>query len=80
MADPGAMRGGMARKRAEWLPNGSDFRELARPWKALSFAIGMAWLLYGALTYGIADWDVGISIAMGGLTYLLASFKCLLRG
>jgi len=32
----------------------------------------MTWLLFGALNYGIADWDVGISVLMGGLTYLLA--------
>jgi len=72
----------MATAWTEWLPDGSDFRELARPWKALSFAIGMAWLLYGALTYGIADWDVGISIAMGSLTYLLApwSVRTILTG
>ena len=32
----------------------------------------MTWLLYGALYYGIADWDVGVTLLMGGLTYLLA--------
>ena len=36
--------------------------ELLRPWKLLSFTIGMAWLIYGALNYGISDWDVGIGI------------------
>ena len=61
--------------RTEWLPDRSDLRELARPWKVLSFAIGMAWLLYGALNYGIADWDVGISVLMGSFTYLLAPWS-----
>lgn len=53
-------------------PGRADLRELARPWKLLSFAAGMAWLLYGALNYGIGDWDVGDSLLMGGLTYLTA--------
>jgi len=46
--------------------------ELCRPWKLFSLAVGMAWLLYGAYNYGISDWDVGISLIMGGLTYLCA--------
>lgn len=32
----------------------------------------MSWLLYGATHYHIGDWDVGISLLMGGLTYLTA--------
>lgn len=35
----------------------------------------MAWLFYGASTYGISDWDVGISLIMGGLTYLCAPWS-----
>ena len=35
----------------------------------------MGWLLFGALNYGISDWDVGISILMGGLTYLCAPWS-----
>ena len=30
----------------------------------------MAWLLYGATHYNIPDWDVGISVIMGLLTYI----------
>ena len=41
----------------------------------MSFTIGMTWLLFGALNYGIADWDVGISLLMGGLTYLFAPWS-----
>ena len=48
------------------------FRELLRPWKLATFALGMAWLIYGALNYDIPDWDVGISIFMGLLTYVTA--------
>ena len=58
-----------------FLPNRTDLRELFRPWKLLSFTIGMTWLLFGALNYGIADWDVGISLLMGGLTYLFAPWS-----
>ncbi len=57
------------------LPDRTYVRELARPWKLLSFAIGMGWLLFGALNYGISDWDVGISLIMGGLTYLSAPWS-----
>ena len=35
----------------------------------------MAWLLFGALSYGISDWDVGISLLMGGLTYCCAPWS-----
>lgn len=55
-----------------FLPDGSYFRELKRPWKLVSFGLGMSWLLYGALVYGISDWDVGVSCIMGGATYLCA--------
>lgn len=49
--------------------------ELRRPWKLVTFGVGMLWLLYGALNYGIADWDVGISLIMGGLTYFCAPWS-----
>lgn len=46
--------------------------ELVRPWKLTVFFAGMAWLLWGAVTYRFPDWDVGISILMGVLAYLFA--------
>jgi hypothetical protein len=49
--------------------------ELSRPWKLANLGLGMAWLLYGALNYGISDWDVGISLLMGGLTYVCAHWS-----
>ncbi|MBI5327099.1 MAG: hypothetical protein HZB80_02235 [Deltaproteobacteria bacterium] len=57
------------------LPDRRYIAELTRPWKVLSLAAGMAWLLFGALNYGISDWDVGISLLMGGLTYLCAPWS-----
>ena len=72
-ADPHAVMRGKMEKNL--LPDRSYFLELKRPWKLASFSIGMTWLLYGALTYGISDWDVGISLLMGGLTYLAAPWS-----
>jgi hypothetical protein len=57
------------------LPDRAYVAEFARPWKLFSFAIGMGGLIYGALEYGIADWDIGISLVMGGLTFLCAPWS-----
>lgn len=57
------------------LPDRAYLAELCRPWKLVTFAVGMSWLLYGALSYEIPDWDVGISLLMGGLTYLCAPWS-----
>ena len=57
------------------LPDHSYLKELKRPWKLITLAAGMAWLLFGAITYGISDWDIGISLLMGGLTYLCAPWS-----
>lgn len=47
-------------------------KELFRPWKLFTFAIGMSWLFWGALTLNIPDWNIGVSILMGVSTYLSA--------
>ncbi len=57
------------------LPDRTYFRELRRPWKIVTFAIGMLGLIYGAVSYGISDWDVGVSFIMGGLTYIFAPWS-----
>ena len=56
-------------------PDEAYLLELARPWKLFSFACAMGWLLFGALNFGIQDWDVGVTLIMGGLTYLLAPWS-----
>jgi hypothetical protein len=56
-------------------PDRAYLRELLRPWKLVTFAIGMTWLIYGALNYGIGDWNLGDSFIMGGLTYLTAPWS-----
>ena len=57
------------------LPDRKYFLELRRPWKIVSFSAGMLWLFYGAVCYEISDWDIGISLLMGGLTYLCAPWS-----
>lgn len=56
-------------------PNREYLLELLRPWKLTALCVGMTWLIYGALNYNISDWDVGISLIMGGLTYLCAPWS-----
>lgn len=58
-----------------FLPDKAYLFELTRPWKLLSFSIAMSWLLYGALYFEIKDWDVGVTLLMGGLTYLMAPWS-----
>lgn len=50
----------------------SYLKELLRPWKLLSFYIGIFFLFMGAMSQYWADWDLGISIIMGTLTYIFA--------
>lgn len=56
-------------------PDKAYFKELIRPWKLFSFTVAMGLLFYGALNYGISDWDVGITVIMGSLTYLMAPWS-----
>ncbi|MFC1748240.1 hypothetical protein ACFL2V_05475 [Pseudomonadota bacterium] len=65
----------MASQHYSFLPDRAYCRELYRPWKLFSFCIAMSWLLYGALNYDIGDWDVGVTLIMGGLTYLMAPWS-----
>ncbi len=47
-------------------------KELVRPWKFVTFAIGMSILYWGARNLDCPDWDIGNSTLMGLWTYLLA--------
>jgi hypothetical protein len=42
--------------------------------KNLTFAIGLSWLIYGALFFGYPDWDIGVSLVMAFSTYFCADF------
>jgi hypothetical protein len=57
------------------LPDRSYFRELLRPWKLFTFSVAMVLLLCGAVKFRVSDWDVGITIIMGALTYLTAPWS-----
>lgn len=61
-------------------PDRAARRELRRPWKLASFTLAMIALLYGALNFGIGDWDVGVTVLMGALTYVLAPWSVLVIG
>jgi hypothetical protein len=43
-------------------------------WKFATFAIGLAWLLWGATFWSYPDWDYGVSLLMAGSTYLSADW------
>lgn len=43
-------------------------------WKLVTFAIGLAWLLWGAAFWSYPDWDYGVSLLMAGSTYLSAEW------
>lgn len=48
--------------------------ELLRPWKLTTLVIGLLLLIVGGDYYNAPDWDTGISIIMGVLTYLTAPY------
>lgn len=49
--------------------------EYTRPWKLITFAIGMALSVVGALYNLAPDWDVPISFIMGIFAYLAAPWS-----
>lgn len=65
----------MTQNTYSFLPDNAYARELIRPWKLITFCIAMSWLLYGAIFYEIKDWDIGVTLLMGVLTYLMAPWS-----
>lgn len=49
--------------------------ELLRPWKLLSFSLGLGFLFYGAWAWDFSDWNWLNSLVMALLTYLLAPWS-----
>ncbi len=45
---------------------------MMRPWKLITLAIGLGILCYGSIYEQLGDWDIGVSLLMGILTYLTA--------
>lgn len=62
-------------KKYSFLPDKAYARELIRPWKLVTFFIAMAILIYGSFFFRIADWDVGVTLLMGSLTYIMAPWS-----
>jgi len=50
-------------------------REVVRPWKFATFAIGLGLLILGAFVYSAPDWDTGVSVIMAGFTYLFSGWS-----
>lgn len=50
----------------------NPWKEYFRPWKLVTFACGLGMLIAGALYYKSSDWNVGISVIMGTLSYISA--------
>jgi len=42
--------------------------------KNLTFLGGFAWLMYGAMNYGVSDWDVGVASLLAAYTYFSAEW------
>jgi hypothetical protein len=50
-------------------------RGLARPWKVVGFAFGTGFFVWGAYFWDVPTWDVGVSILMSVLVFLLAPWS-----
>jgi len=50
-------------------------KELLRPWKLGTLAIGIALLIVGSYLQPAPDWDIPISIIMASLAYLTAPWS-----
>lgn len=62
----------MPNQHYSFYPDKGYARELILPWKLFTFGVAMTLLLYGAVNFHISDWDVGVTLLMGALTYLMA--------
>lgn len=53
----------------------SDLAELARPWKVLTFSIGVGLLILGSFYFPAPDWDIPISLIMAFFAYLFSGWS-----
>ena len=51
------------------------WRELCRPWKLATLAVGISILIWGSFYYQAPDWDIPISLIMALFAYLTASWS-----
>lgn len=47
--------------------------EYARPWKLVTLAFGIAFLIAGAIWSGLPDWDIPVSLIMALCAYVTAA-------
>ena len=52
-----------------------SLRELLRPWKLATLALGIALLIAGRFYYQAPDWDIPISLIMALVAYASASWS-----
>lgn len=57
------------------MPPFEPLHELSRPWKLLTLALGIALLVVGAYYHRAPDWDIPISLIMGLIAYVTASWS-----
>jgi hypothetical protein len=50
-------------------------RDYLQPWKLASLMFGLVLLIAGSGYYQFQDWDVGISLIMGGMAYVFAPWS-----
>lgn len=50
-------------------------KELARPWKLSTLAVGIGLLIWGSFHYGAPDWDIPVSLIMALFAYLSAGWS-----
>ncbi len=51
-----------------------SLKELMRPWKLFTLAVGLTLLVAGSFYFNAPDWDVSISLIMAAVAYLTASW------
>lgn len=51
------------------------FVECRRPWKVVTFLIGLSLLIVGSFVVPAPDWDIPVSIIMATFTYLTAGWS-----
>lgn len=53
----------------------ASFAECRRPWKLITFLIGLGLLIVGSYVFPAPDWDIPVSIIMATFTYLTAGWS-----
>ncbi|WP_047542102.1 hypothetical protein [Methylotenera versatilis] len=49
--------------------------EYTRPWKLITFSLGLSLLIIGSIFYNAPDWDFPISVIMATITYFFAPWS-----